>query len=174
MKPNFSQLAKEIGLNRHIISKKYYGKEVFKPRERKSQLDPYKEEIRDMLSDPTILISSAYFYFTDEERNEKKITCTLSNFTKYVKKHRLNQKITNHIAHPKFETDPGKQMQVDWVEDLSLVTIDGEILNFNLFSATLGYSRMHYFEYAPSKTKDDFMKYLLRSFKYFGGKLMKY
>lgn len=170
MKPNFSKLSKETGVNRHTLSDMYYERREFNPRERKSELDPIKEEIRDILKDATQNISAAYFYFTDEERGEKKITCSLSNFTKYVKKHNLNVKEVGYVAHFRYETDPGDQLQVDWVEDLKICTCEGELIKYNLFSATLGYSRMHYFEFTKTKTEEDFMRCLLHAFQYFGGK----
>ena len=113
MKPNFPKLAKETGINRHTLSDMYYERREFNPRERKSELDPIREEIRDILKDSAQNITSAYFYFTDEERKEKKITCSLSNFIKYVKKHNLNMKETGYVAHFRYETDPGEQLQVD-------------------------------------------------------------
>ena len=170
MKPNFSALAKETHINRHTLSDMFYERRELKPRERKSQLDPYKEEIREMLKDPVISVTAAYFYFTDEERGDKMIKCTLSNFLKYVKRHNLDEKKEKYVAHFRYETAPGQQLQVDWVENIQLVTSFGEIIKFNLFSATLGYSRMHYFEFSLSKTEEDFMRCLLHSFEYFGGK----
>ena len=170
MKPNFSALAKETNINRHTLSDMYYERREFKPRERKSQLDPYKEEIRGILKDPVISVTAAYFYFTDEERRDKVVKCTLSNFLKYVKRHNLDAKEKKYVAHFRYETEPGQQLQVDWVENIQLVTRFGEIIKFNLFSATLGYSRMHYFEFSLSKTEEDFMRCLLHSFCYFGGK----
>lgn len=170
MKPNFSALAKETHINRHTLSDMFYERRELKPRERKSQLDPYKEEIREMLKDPVISVTAAYFFFTDEERGDKMIKCTLSNFLKYVKRHNLDEKEEKYVAHFRYETQPGQQLQVDWVENIQLVTSFGEIIKFNLFSATLGYSRMHYFEFSLSKTEEDFMRCLLHSFEYFGGK----
>lgn len=173
MKPNFSKLAKETGVNRHTLSDMYYERREFNPRERKSELDPIREEIRAILKDSAQNITSAYFYFTDEDRKEKKISCSLSNFIKYVKKHNLNVKETGYVAHFRYETDPGEQLQVDWVEDLKIFTSERELIKYNLFSATLGYSRMHYFEYTKTKTEDDFMRCLLHAFQYFGGKTKK-
>lgn len=170
MKPNFSALAKETNINRHTLSDMYYERRELKPRERKSQLDPFKEEIRDILKDPVVSVTAAYFYLTDEERGDKAINCTLSNFLKYVKKHNLDVKEQKYIAHFRYETEPGQQLQVDWVENIELVTTFGEIIKFNLFSATLGFSRMHYFEFSISKTEEDFMRCLLHAFEYFGGK----
>lgn len=170
IKPNFSKLAKQVGVNRHTLSDIYYERREFKPRNRKSQLDKHKDEIASLLKDPVVSISAAYFYLTDEERGEKAIKCTLSNFTKYVSKNKLNTKDTDFIAHFRYETEPGEQIQFDWVERMKIETIQGEIIEFNLFSATLGYSRMHYFEYTKSITENDLMRCFLHSLEYFKGK----
>ena len=170
MKPNFSTLAKKTHINRHTLSNMYYGRRNLKPRERQSELDKYKNEISDLLKDQMISITAAYFYLSNESREEKQIKCTLSNFFKYVKKHNLNVKDEKHVAHFRYETDPGKQLQVDWVENLKISTNLGEAISFNLFSATLGYSRMHYFEFTIGKTEEDFKRCLVNAFNYFGGK----
>ena len=92
IKPNFSKLEKETGINRHTLSDMYYERREIKARIRRSQLVKYKDEIRELLKDATVSITAAYFYFTDEERGVNKINCTFSNFIKYVEKHHLNEK----------------------------------------------------------------------------------
>lgn len=52
-------------------------------------------------------------------------------------------------AHPRFETPPGRQLQFDWKEDVRMVDANGEVLEFNVFTATLGYSRRHVFIPTP-------------------------
>ena len=79
------------------------------------------------------------------------------------------KKLKKGAPHPLFETDPGKQVQVDWVESIKLNTVNGELLQFNLFSATLGYSRLHYFEYSEFKQEDDFKKCFVHYLKKIGG-----
>ncbi len=58
---------------------------------------------------------------------------------------------------------------MDWVEGIKLTTVDGEIITFNLFSATLGYSRFHSFEYSEFKGEADFKRCLVHFFKKVGG-----
>lgn len=169
IKPVFSRLSKEIGMDRHTLSKMYKGGEVKLTRNKPSVLDLYKEEIREILKDPAVSIAAAYFYLTDEARGDKQIKCTKSNFTKYVQKHNLNEKEEGGVAHVLFETDPGQQIQFDWVEDIKILTTFGQQIKFNLFSATLGYSRMHYFEVSFTKTETDVKRCLLHAFETFGG-----
>lgn len=85
LKPNFSAIERETGIDRHRVSDLYKGKEVKVTRNKPSQLDYLKDGIREILKDPSVSITAAYFYLTDEDRKERKITCGLSNFIKFFK-----------------------------------------------------------------------------------------
>jgi len=54
------------------------------------------------------------------------------------------------------------------VEPIILSTTCDEILKFNLFSATLGYSRFYYFEYTEFKQKADFKRWIIHFLKKIG------
>ena len=165
MLPNFSELARTFKKDRHTIKKMYDGKEKKERKKKPSELDPYVDEIIEVLSHTGTKIKSAYWYF----KNERKIKCSYDNFKTFVKKNKLLEEAKTGVPHPLYETDPGKQLQVDWVESIKLATIKGEIIEFNLFSATLGYSRFHYFEYTEFKTEADFKRCLIQFFKKIGG-----
>ena len=168
IKPNFSALSRELGVDRHTLKNLWRkGEKTKKPRE--SVLDKYKDVIAELLRDPAINVSAAYYYLTDGEECEDPIKYTKSNFIKYVKKHQLNVKQKNYVAHFLYETEPGQQLQFDWVENISLTSLNGKVFKFNVFSATLGYSRMHYFEYTKTKTETDLKRCILHAFEYFGG-----
>lgn len=143
----------------------YDGKKKKERKKKPSELDPYVDEIIEILSHTGTKIKSAYWYF----KNERKIKCSYDNFKTFVKKNKLLEEAKTGVPHPLYETDPGKQLQVDWVESIKLATIKGEIIEFNLFSATLGYSRFHYFEYTEFKTEADFKRCLIHFFKKIGG-----
>lgn len=146
--PNFSELSRCFKKDRHTIKKMYEGKEKKIRSKKPSELDDLKDEIINVLSTPGVRIKAAYWFF----KNEKSIKCTYDNFKFYVRKNKLLEEARKGLAHPLYETDPGQQLQVDWVESIKLAKTDGEIMEFNLFSATLGYSRYHYFEYTEFKT----------------------
>ena len=165
MLPNFSELARTFKKDRHTIKKMYDGKEKKERKKKPSELDPYVDEIIEILSHTGTKIKSAYWYF----KNERKIKCSYDNFKTFVKKNKLLEEAKTGVPHPLYETDPGKQLQVDWVESIKLATIKGEIIEFSLFSATLGYSRFHYFEYTEFKTEADFKRCLIHFFKKIGG-----
>ena len=165
IRPNFSELARTFGKDRHTIKNMYDGKEAKIRKKKPSELDKHIEEISEILSHSGTTIKSAHWYF----QNERHIKSSYDNFKTYVRKNKLLETAKQGTPHPLFETDPGDQLQVDWVENIKLSTIDGETIVFNLFSATLGYSRFHYFEYTEFKQEVDFKRCLIHFFRKIGG-----
>lgn len=164
IKPNYSELARIYNCDRRTVKK--YDTEFIEnkqKRNRKSKLDSIKEEIKQKLSLPGATITGTYQYFC-----EKLSIGTYSNFYKYVTKEKLKTK-TNNNAHLRFETDYGEQLQFDWKEDIKMVSKYGEVFEFNIFSATLGASRLHVFLYSKFKTRIDVQRCLVKTFKYIGG-----
>lgn len=164
IKPNYSELARIYECDRRTV-KKYnegYTKENIK-RKKPSKLDEHKENIKSKLELPGATINGTYQYF--KKNNE---IGTYSNFYKYVKKEKLKPQ-KNNKAHLRFETEFGKQLQFDWKEDLQMISKHGEIFEFNIFSATLGASRLHVFLYSKNKTRIDVERCLVKTFEYIGG-----
>lgn len=60
-------------------------------------------------------------------------------------------------------------MQFDFKERISIFSKYGELFEFNIFSSTLGHSRMHKFTYSKTKTKEDVFRCLIESFNYYEG-----
>lgn len=165
IKPNFSELERTYGINRHTIKKYYDGYEGSSHiRNKASKIDPYYEEIKNKIELAGINIMSLYQYFYEKNND----IGTYSNFKKYLKKHNLKPK-KNIKAHPRYETEPGEQLQFDWKEDLKMISKHGEVFEFNIFSATLGFSRLHDFVYTKTKTREDLERCLISTFKYIGG-----
>lgn len=164
IKPNYSELARIYECDRRTV-KKYndgYTKENIK-RKKPSKLDEHKENIKSKLELPGATINGTYQYFKKDND-----IGTYSNFYKYVKKKKLKPQ-KNNKAHLRFETEFGKQLQFDWKEDLQMISKHGEIFKFNIFSATLGASRLHVFLYSKNKTRIDVERCLVKTFEYIGG-----
>ena len=164
IKPNYSELARIYECDRRTV-KKYnegYTKENIK-RKKPSKLDGHKENIKSKLELPGATINGTYQYF--KKNND---IGTYSNFYKYVKKEKLKPQ-KNNKAHLRFETEFGKQLQFDWKEDLQMISKHGKIFEFNIFSATLGASRLHVFLYSKNKTRIDVERCLVKTFEYIGG-----
>lgn len=165
IKPNYSELAKLYNVDRRTI-KKYnngYNRENRKII-RKSKLDSLKEEIKEKLELPGITITGLYQYFSEDRE-----IGTYSNFYKYIKKNNLKPP-QNNKTHLRYETDFGEQLQFDWKEDIKMISKHGEIFEFNIFSSTLGASRLHVFIYSKFKTRLDVERCLVKTFQYIKGR----
>ena len=55
------------------------------------------------------------------------------------------------------------------VEDIKMISKHGELFEFNIFSATLSWSRLHIFVYSVNKTRADVERCLIHVFRYIGG-----
>ena len=164
--PNFSELGREFKKDRHTVKKMYESKEEVKIRKKKSsKFDPFIEDIKMLLSNKAVLVKAAYWYL----KNEKNLPGTYDGFKSYVLRNKIRSEVLTSTPHPLYETDPGEMTQNDWVEDIKLSTIDGEVFCFNLYSATLGYSRFHYFEYTEFKTEVDYKRCTSHFFRKIGG-----
>lgn len=166
LKPNYAQLAKKYGCDWRTV-KKYHNGYEGKPvtRIKSSKLDLYKDQIKEKLSLPGITISAVFQYIKSLHND----IGNYSNFYAYVKKHDLFPSKHTLNIHPRFETDLGEQLQFDWKENIKLYNKFGQLFEFNIFSATLSYSRLHVFVYSKTKTRVDVQRCLIEVFKYING-----
>ena len=164
IKPNYSELSRLYNIDRRTIQKYKDGyRKIKEIKNRKSKLDDLKNQIKEKLELPGATITGVYQYF-----NKDKKICTYSNFHKYIIKHNLKpQKIKQ--PNMRYETEFGYQLQFDWKEDIQMISKYGEIFEFNIFSATLGASRLHVFLYSKFKTRIDVQRCLVEVFEYIGG-----
>lgn len=167
LKVNCSALAREYGCDRRTVKKYNDGyQKISNKRNKKSKLDEYEELIKEKLSYKGAIMKSVYEFLVDKYTKEK--IGTYSNFQKYVvrKKFKYNNKSSKTV---RYETLPGKQAQVDWKENITMISRYGETFNFNVFSFKLGNSRYVYYEYRKEKTRADVFECLMNSFKFIGG-----
>ena len=164
MKPNYSELSRKYGVSRQTISKHDKGFKKKEVRKKTSKLDQYKDEIKEKINLGGATITGVYKFFYSKDNT----IGTRSNFDYYVRKHNLIIKKKSE-AHPRYETEPGEQLQFDFKEKLSMVSRNGEIFKFNILTTTLGNSRMHKFTYSKFKTKEDVIRCLIEVFEYYGG-----
>lgn len=167
IKPNYAQLAKEYGMDWRTV-KKYHQGYKGKPtnRNKASRLDIYNTEIADKLTIRRITVKGVYEFMVGKYSIEE--IGTYSNFITYVKKNKLIPKKKN-TAHPRYETVVGKQGQVDWKEDISLVSSNGEIFVINVFHVVLGFSKYSHLEISIQKRTYDVYRCLIKCFEAFGG-----
>ena len=137
----------------------------YKPKEKKrklkySKLDNFKETIISKLE--IGCTSMAIFKFIQKEG----FTGSYSLVAEFVQKHKQEQVKKATI---RFETAPGLQAQVDWKENLKMVSKNGELFEVNIFLMVLGYSRMKFVKLTSDKTQKTLFKCMNEAFKYFGG-----
>lgn len=166
VKPNFAELGRIYDLDWRTV-KKYYDGYDGKPKHhnKPSKLDKYKQLITQKLSIKGTNVRAVYEFIIDEVDPD---IGTYSNFQKYIKSRGLMPK-KKATGHPRYETEPGIQAQVDWKEDISIANCNGEIFTFQVFDYKLGYSRYPIFTYKLYKTRQDVFDCLINSFKATGG-----
>lgn len=171
--PNFSALQREYGVDRHTI-KKYYDNDGIPKRKSKnsqSKWDPYFEELQELLNLPHVSYKSIWMYLYHKYGDE--LPGDYDSLRNYF--YRLGMRITLHnTPHVLYETDPGKQAQFDWKENLSLHLKDGTLIEFNVFSLTLSYSREHIFIYSKHKGTEDFLYCFIKAINRVGGTCEEY
>lgn len=162
IKPNYASIARAYDCDYRTV-KRYYEtdpEDLQLKRVYKSKLDPYKQIVIDKLK----LGCSAYSIF--EFIKKKGYPGQYSIVKRYC--HQVKSEETKK-ATIRFETNPGLQAQVDWKENFTLVSKDGEIFTINIFLMLLGYSRKKYIELTLDRNQDTLFNAMVRGFKYFGG-----
>lgn len=168
IKPNFSDLSRRYKIDRHTIAKYYRegGKFIKKRKNQNSVYDKYLNEIIEILSQPGVSKVAAYQYLVGKYQDFHKNYNTFKSFT--LRKNITPTK-TKVEPHVRYETKPGEQLQVDWKESVKMTSKTGEVFDFNIFTATMGYSRLHLFSYSKTKTTEDFIRCTIETFRKLGG-----
>lgn len=165
IKPNFAWLASEYGMDYRTV-KRYYEGYNGKPshHNKKSKLLEFDEIIKEKMALKGAKVSSLFFFLQEEYKYKG----SYSNLTHYIRKNKITMPNKSR-GTPRYETNIGEQLQFDWVESIKMVNRYGEIFEFNVFSAELSYSRMHYFCYSITKTREDVIRCLIKTFRFLGG-----
>lgn len=169
-KPNFTEIGRKYGLNRHTVAKYWNsGDEIEdRRRDRESGFDEFREVIEQKAALPGVTKKAIHEFLLD--RYPQAELPGYNALTQYCRTRGIECATAGAPdPHPRFETPPGRQLQFDWKEDLRLVDVNGEVFEFNVFSAVLGYSRAHRLIYSRTRTEDDLLACLLATFVRFGG-----
>ena len=166
--PNFSELSRIYGIDRHTL-KKYWdsgGIPLRKETRRQSMWDPFKDEMIEIFENNSGVSKSAVYHYLINEH--KQIKGTYSGFKAYTGKYGIKS-VKSEKPHVLYETDPGVQLQADWKEDLKIRLKGGEEIQFNIYHGELSYSRFHVFVYSATRTEDDFKRCTIECFRRIGG-----
>ncbi|MBV7274426.1 IS21 family transposase [Clostridium sp. PL3] len=127
----------------------------------KSLIDEYKSIIFDKV-DTYGATAMAVYKFIEKKGYRGKY----STVAAFINKHKCTE---IQKATIRFETTPGLQAQVDWKENLTMLSKHGEIFKVNIFLMVLGYSRIKYVQLTTDKEQKTLFKCMIDGFRYFGG-----
>ena len=155
-------MARIMGCDPRTVKRYLNGYEPKKKKKvtKASKLDSFKETIIAKLE--IGCTSMAIFKFIQKEGYEG----SYSLVADFVQKHKDEQQSKATI---RFETAPGLQAQVDWKENLKMVSKNGELFEVNIFLMVLGYSRTKFVKLTSDKTQKTLFLCMNEAFKYFGG-----
>ncbi len=167
IKPNYAALGRKYDLDWRTV-KKYHNGYKGKPSSRKkgSKLDPFKDEIREKLSIKRVTVKGVYEFMV-KKHGVGQIGC-YSNFCDYIIRKKLKDQKPKE-GHPRYETGPGVQGQVDWKEDITLHSKNGETVTINIFHLVLGFSDFSHIVLSIRKRIDDVERCMIECFREFGG-----
>lgn len=158
IKPNFSEIARRHGLDRRTVASYWReGGDVDDGRcRRTSGFDRHRDAIAAKASLPGVTKKAVHEYLL--HRACDPALPGYNAFTHYCRTRDIVfAGADGPEPHPRFETPPGRQLQFDWKEDVRMTGRGGEPYEFNVFSATLGFSRSHVFVYSRTRTADDLL-----------------
>lgn len=163
---NKSELARRLGCDRRTVDRQLKianGELIPSPSSRKypSKLEGYKSTIRDKV-DKHGCTAMAVYKFIKKKGFDGKYTIVAD----YVRKHK---DLEIKKATIRYETCPGLQAQVDWKEDVTMISKHGEIFKVNIFLMVMGYSRMKFTYLTTDRKQTTLFKGLTKGFEYFGG-----
>ena len=160
---SISEISRQLGIDRKTVRKYAQSDEISRLHnigKRSSKLDPYRDSIKDMIDRHNL---SAIRILEEIRRLGYDGGYTI--LKDYCARVRKDRRIP---AVYRYETDPGKQSQVDFGE-FGYIEIDGKRKKLYAFSMILGYSRMRYAEFTTDITTENVINMHINAFRYFGG-----
>lgn len=163
---NKAELARRYGCDPRTIDRylKIQSGELI-PREHSrvyhSKLDDYKSIITNKV-DTYGCTAMAVYKFIEKKGYTGKYSI-VADFVKHHKEQEIKK------ATIRFETNPGLQAQVDWKEDMLLVSRHGEVFKLNIFLMVLGYSRYKFIMITSDRTQETLFNCMISAFSFFGG-----
>ncbi len=167
-KPNFSELARELGVDRRTVKKYYDGYKRKTSKNRKSKIDAYHDVIKTLLSKDN---KQKFYYKSHLYRylvREHNLKVKQNTFNRYILKNdefRSYFETNQSKKCPKIEKSFGMQAQFDWKEDIKFVFKTGEVVRFDVACLTMSASRYKVWSIYPNRSRDCVMDFLTTAFE---------
>lgn len=176
IKVNYSEIAKDLGVDRRTVKKYYDGYDKLYARIKSSRIDPFIPLIRELLSDSSLqkfhYKTNLYQYLVDNHG----LDVASSTFRHFIKNHEefnkyfsKSNKTSKAVKCMRYETSPGEQAQIDWKEDFKFLTTDKGHVDLNIFVFILGFSRYSIYYVSLDKRQSTIFAFLSDAFKKLGG-----
>ena len=171
IKPNFSDIAKRYGKDRHTVAS-YWRAEGGRPHDgrgdRAGSFDAHIEEVAAKAQLPGVTKKGIHEWLLHRYPGED--LAGYNAFTQFMRKNGIAVGASGGPEpHPRFETPPGLQLQFDWKESVKMANRDGELFEFHVVAATLGHSRRHIFIRSRTRTTDDLVRCMYATIARLGG-----
>ena len=159
---SISEIARRTGVSRKTV-RKYIAMEKplkYSREGRQSVIAPYTDYVRGRIDKHNL--SAVRIYEEIREKGYPGSYTTVKRLCRVIRKNRRIQAVY------RYETDPGKQSQVDF-GDFGYIDIDGKHRKLYAFSMILGYSRMRYVEFTTDISTENVIRMHLNAFSFYGG-----
>lgn len=161
LKLNISEYARMLGVSWATAKKMILGIKPKERKKRKSIIDDYINIINEKVDKYCCSATSIYKFISN--LGYKGSYTTIRNYIKNHKDESINKAYVR-VAHT-----AGLQAQVDWKERFSLITKNGEVIEFNIFLYVLSYSKYKYIELTLDRSQITLFKCLINAFNYCNG-----
>lgn len=163
-KQSIRSIAREFGVDRKTIKRVIARRSVTMARKfpgRKSQLDPFKEAIENLLQRDRQITATAIF----DRMRERGYMGSYTVVKVYVRRVRGTM-LRPREGFLRLEFEAGEVAQVDWGE---FGDVFGDGVKVHCFAMVLAFSRMIYIEFTRSEKFEEFIRCHENAFKFFGG-----
>ena len=174
LKINKSELGRKLGVDRRTVVKYINGYEKPKTRESVSQFDEYYDIIKELLENEDQIFAYKRVLWQYMKDNHQ-MPGAASSFRRYISQHKeLNDyfkktSIVQSSSPMRYETEAGKQAQVDWKETITFKLNTGETIILNIFVFLLSFSRFRIYRVSLAKTREVLCHLLNECFETTGG-----
>lgn len=157
------KIARHLHIDRNSVKKYVLNPVASQTRSpRASKLDPYRDQVKTLLEQDPAVSAPVVLQHLRENGFEGKITIVRDYLLK------LRGKRKRPVAYTRFESPPGKQMQIDWGHFGSL-QYDGTRRKLYALVVIEAFSRMFYVHFTHSQKQPVLHGCLLKAFTWFGG-----